>query len=379
MPFRRLSVLSRRREFLSFLTAAASSATIGTSAFGSERQVPAQAAQAASPAIDPEAIGFWAKQFLQPPSGTLGPPGAADARTPRFFVYTQPNGFRVPTAPPVKVEELEKLQRPSLRLRVTALKPSNDEGRKFDTSQSGTLRVDVLESGMMNAGKPDANASTSVSGLAVSGQAKLQPSSINGTVIGGPQGIALPDGGGYLNWAFFLQQKEAVWHQVLAEFMSLSKSVAGAYMPVFNLAKVPKESWTGFNTVLGGMFPAPNSNQTGAKSTFWMFTPTLVSVAASQSAFQDPAFADGLPLIKGAYYTVVPQEHYERFGNAMSKMTLAQGYVVPAQTPAQSVFKAAYETPELKDVSYITLHCEEITETQEKPCGASAKTDVLKP
>jgi hypothetical protein len=369
---------SPRRDFL-YMLAFASSAAIGTSAFGKQTQVRGEAANTPSAGVDADAIEFWSRQFLQPPSGTLGSSGPGDERTPRFFVYTQPDGFRVPTAPPVKAQELEKFDRPSVKLRVTALKPSTDESRKFDTSQSGTLRVDVLESGMMNAGQPGSNASTSVSALAVSGQTKLQPNSINGTVIGEPQGITLPGGGGYVNWAYFLQQKDAAWHQLLAKFLSISKSVASAYMPVLNLAKVPKESWSGFNTVLGGMFPAPSANQNAAKSTFWMFTPSLLSVAASQSAFQDPAFADGLPLIKGAYYIVVPQEHYERFGNAMNKMTLTQGYVVPAQTPPQSVFNAAYETPELRDVSYLSLHCEEITEAPQKDCGASAKTTALKP
>jgi hypothetical protein len=366
---------SHRRDFLRVLAAAGSTAAFGARASGEQEAAPAETV-----GLDPSSVTFWTQHFLRPPSATLGPENA-DARTPRFFVYTQKDGFRVPTSPPVKPEELGKFDRPSVRLRLISFKPSLEDSHKFDTSQSGTLRVDVLEEGMLNSGQtgasgaaqPEAKASTAVSSLAVSGQAKLQPNSIKGLAIGDQEAVTLAGGGGFLNWTFFLQQKEAVWHRILAIILKLSTTAATSFAPVLKLAAVPKETWTGINTVVGALFPAPNSTQNTAKSTIWLFNPTLVALAASQKAFQEPAFADGLPLIKGAYYVVVPQAHYQDFGTPMSNMMLSQGYVVPKNTPPQSVFEAAYNMPELKNVSYLIFHCEEITEAP-AGCGSASRT-----
>ncbi len=359
---------SHRRDFFRVLAAAASSAALGSLAHGDVIQ--GDSPQAPVGGFDPDAAAYWTQLFQRGPSPTLGPGEAGDARTPRFYIHTQKDGFRFPTSPPVKPEELEKVDRPNVKLRVVAFKPSTEDSKKFDASQSGTLRVDALQQGMLEASQPDAKASTTVSGQTVSGNAKLNPSSVSGITIGGEQAITLPGGGGHLNWAFFLQQKTAVWHMVLAIMIKASGLAATSFAPALNLGTVSKAAWGGLNSMMGGVMPVPNQTQNAAKATFWLLTPGLVPVAASQSAFQDPSFANGLPLIKTAYYVVVPQEHYKMFGDAMDKMIVEPvgGYVVPKQTKPQDVFDAAYSTPELKDVSYLTVLCEAITEAPTTPC-----------
>jgi hypothetical protein len=382
---------SHRRDFLRVLSAAGSTALLGAHTHGEQQ---GEAALAQGP-VDQDALTFWTQHFLRPPSATLGPGKPPDARTPRFFVYTAKEGFRFATSPPLKAEELEKFDRPSVRIRIKSFKPSVEDSHKFESSQSGTLRVDVLEEGMLNSGQTGAlntgqagmtsagqagpsegptapKATTSISGLAVNGQTKLQPSSVKGLAIGEQEAITLTGGGGYLNWTFFLQQKEATWHQVIAAVIKYSTAAASSFAPILNLAPLPKQAWNAFNTMMGTFFPAPTSAQNVAKSTTWLFNPTLVSVAASQKAFQQPAFADGLPLIKGAYYFAVPQEHYEKFGSAMGKMKFDQDYVVPNLTPPESVFVAAFNAPQLKDVSYLVFQCEDITEAP-ATCGGTTK------
>jgi hypothetical protein len=372
---------SHRRGFLRLLAAAGSTAALGTRAHGEQQ---GKAAPAQDP-VDQDALTFWTQHFLRPPSATLGPGKPLDARTPRFFVYTAKESFRFATSPPLKAEELEKFDRPSVKLRIKSFKPSVEDSHKFESSQSGTLRVDVLEAGMLNSGQTGAlntgpagttnagqpspsegqtapKATTSISGLAVNGQAKLQPNSIKGLAIGDEEAVTLTGGGGFLNWTFFLQQKEATWHQIIAAVLKYSTAAASSFAPILNLAPLPKQAWNAFNTMMGTFFPAPTSTQNVAKATTWLFNPTLVSVAASQMAFQEPAFADGLPLIKGAYYVVVPQEHYESFGRVMGNMKLDQNYVVPKSTPPESVFVSAFNAPELKSVSYLIFQCEDITE-----------------
>jgi hypothetical protein len=103
-----------------------------------------------------------------------------------------------------------------------------------------------------------------------------------------------------LVWTFFLQEKEAAWHQIIATILEVSTAALTGFAPVLHLAAVPKEIWTGINSVVGALFPAPSSTQGGSKSrcltpsksTFWLFNPRLVSVAGSQQGFQQTAFAD---------------------------------------------------------------------------------------
>jgi len=274
-------------------------------------------------------------------------------------------------SPPVQSAELETIERPSVKLRILAFKPSESDSHEIDSSQSGTLRVDLLQSGMLTSDQPGDKASTAVSGLLASGSSKLQSSSVSGLAIGGEEAFSLPGGGGYLNWSFFLQKKDAPWHKVLSVLIETSRLAASIFMPVLSLGNLPKASWNGLNSFMGGMMPVPNSTQAAARSTFWVFTPGLLQVAASQKAYEDPMFADGVPLIKGAHYVVVPQQQYKAFGDVMDKMMFTpSGYIVPQNTKLTDVYDAAYKTPELNDISYLSFHCEAISETSE-PCAVA--------
>jgi hypothetical protein len=221
---------------------------------------------------------------------------------------------------------------------------------------------------MLNEGGA-ANASTTVAGLATDGT-KLQPSSVSGVSIGGEESFTLPDGGGYLNWTYFLQKKDALWHKVLSAMFLASKIVATGFMPIMNIGPIGKGDWTGLNSLIGGLMPSNSPNQAASAkststSTSWIFTPGLVQVAASQKAYQSPTFSDGVPLILGAHYVVVPQAHFKTFGDAMSGMVLTEsGYVVPKGTAPQDEYDVAYNHPALKSVTYLALHCEQIEEAK---------------
>jgi hypothetical protein len=228
----------------------------------------------------------------------------------------------------------------------------------------------------MNTGQAGSQASTAIAGLATNGTSKLQVNNLNGVAIGSPEAFSLPGGGGYLNWSFFLQKKDAVWHKVLTIMLQASKVAAGSFVPVLNLSKVPKESWDGLNSMMGGLMPVTNPTQAAAKSTYWVFTPGLVQVAASQKAYEDPMYADGIPMIGGAQYVVVPQEQYKAFGDVMGKMMMTKdGYIVPSDTKPTDVYDAAYNTPALDGISYLNVHCEAIAESTEScAAGGTAKT-----
>ena len=357
-----------RRDFMRGLALAASLAGLNSTAYA-ESQAGEQ--PASLPGFDPDAAAYWTQLLQRPPLTTLGTGQSADGRTPRFFIHTSREAFRFPTSPPVKPEELEKFAHPSVRLRVVAFKPSTDDQKKIDNSQSATLRVDMLQQGMLDPAQSDAKAATSVSGQTAQGT-KLNPRSVTGFTVGGEQAVTLPGGGGHLNWAFFVQEKTAAWHAVLSFMIKASGLAATSFAPVMHLGAIAKGAWTGVNSMMGGLMPTPDPK--AAKATYWVLTPGLVPVAASQNAFQDPSFADGLPLIKGAHYVIVPQDHYKKFGDAMGKMIVAQGgYVVPQGTKPQDVFVSAQNTPELRDVTYLTVYCESIAEA---PSGCDNKTSI---
>jgi hypothetical protein len=359
-----------RREIMRLITAGASATALG-SAMPETGSLAAQTPHpAAEPGFDPSGVSFWTDLFQTRPSGSRGVP--TDDRFPRFIVFTPDQGFRFTISPPIKVSELESFEQPSIKLRVMAFKPSDEDARKFDASQSGTLRVDLLQSGTLNVGAAGTSASTAMAGLATSGS-KLQPSSVSGVSIGGEESFTLPEGGGYLNWTYFLQKKNALWHKVLSALLLASKSAVTSFLPILNIGPIAKSDWNGVNSMLGGLLPANESDQTAAaktsstanSSTSWIFTPGLVPFAASQKAYQDPMFSDGIPLIKGAHYVVVPQEHFKAFGDAMSGMKLTEsGYVVPQNTPEQDEYDVAYSNDALKSVTYLALHCEQIDEAK---------------
>ncbi len=366
-----------RRDFLRFLAAAGPAVALSSGTDRLQAQVEHAPEPGGAGTFDSEAVDFWTRLFQSPPTATLGISHPGDERTPRFFVHTVKDGFRVPMSPPIQPTELESFERPNVKLRVLAFKPSEKDGHEIDASQSGTLRVDLLQSGMLNADQPGDRASTAISGLTANGGAKLQPSSLNGVAIGGEEAFTLPGGGGYLNWTFFLQKRDAPWHKVLTAMLEASRFAAGSFMPVLSLGTVAKQSWQGLNSMMGGLLPVTNPALAAARSTFWMFTPGLLNVAASQKAYQDPMFADGVPLIKGAHYVVVPQAQYKAFGDVMDKMALAQGgYIVPQDTKPADVFEAAYNTPALNDISYLTVHCEAISEAPDSCGGKSAARAV---
>jgi hypothetical protein len=361
---------STRREIMRLITAGVSTTALGSGMPETGRLAAQTTPSSAETGFDPTGVAFWTDLFQKPPAKSRGVPG--DDRAPRFVVFTPDQGFRFTISPPIKVSELESFDQPSIKLRVMAFKPSDEDARKFDTSQSGTLRVDLLQSGTLNAGAAGSSASTAMAGLATSGS-KLQPSSVNGVSIGGEESFTLPDGGGYLNWTYFLQKKDALWHKVLSALFLASKSAATSFLPILNIGPMAKKDWTGVNSMLGGLLPANESSQaapaktssTAASSTSWIFTPGLVPFAASQKAYQDPMFSDGIPLIKGAHYVVVPQEHFKAFGDAMSGMKLTEsGYVVPQNTPVQDEYDVAYSNEALKSVTYLALHCEQIDEAK---------------
>jgi hypothetical protein len=359
-----------RRDFLRLLTAVGVAGAPGIGSAGLQAQAASAGQTAAgSTSFDSDAVDFWTQLFQRRPTTTLGISHPGDERAPRFFVHTAQHGFRVPMSPPIDAGELEKFEHPSVKMRVVAFKPSEKDSHEIDASQSGTLRVDLLQSGMLNEDQPGRNASTAVSGLAATGSSALKPSSVNGLAIGGEEAFTLPGGGGYLNWTFFLQKKDAPWHKVLTAMLEASRFAASAFMPVLDLGAVGKKSWEGLNSMMGGLLPVTNPAKDAARSTFWVFTPGLLQVAASQKAYQDPLFADGVPLLRGAHYVVVPQEQYKAFGDVMDKMVLSQdGYIVPANTKPTDVFDVAYNTPEMNGISYLTVHCEEIAEAA-NACG----------
>lgn len=361
-----------RREILRLLAAAGPAAALGSTASSlGAQQANTQQTASGSIGFDSDAASFWSELFQRAHSETLGSSQSGDERSPRFFVHTSKEGFRVPMSPPLQATELETIDRPSVKLRILTFKPSQSDSREIDSSQSGTLRVDLLQSGMLNSDQPGNKASTAVSGLLANGSSKLQPGSVSGLAIGGEEAFSLPGGGGYLNWSFFTQKKDAQWHKVLSVLFAASKVAVSSFMPVLSLGNLAKSSWNGVNSLIGGLMPAPNSAQTAARSTFWVFTPGLLQVAASQKAYQDPMFADGVPLIKGAHYVVVPQQQYKAFGDVMDKMMFTpSGYIVPQSTKLTDVYEAAYNTPELNDISYLSFHCEAISETTE-PCAAA--------
>jgi hypothetical protein len=355
-----------RRNFLEFLATAASTGVLGSPG----NAVQDEATQSVPPTIDANGLAFWTDQFLKPVSGTLSGPKnpipSGEAQKPQFFIYTEKDGFRVPSKPPVKLEELGTIKQPNVTLRVQAFKPSDDHSDLIASSQGGTLRLDlvqpeVLESGDTHAGS---KGSTAISGQAVKGSQKLDPTSlVSGLTVGQAQEITLPDGGGYLSCTFFFQKKEALWHQVLSACLKGSTVLATNFAPVLNIAAAPKKDWSAINAVMGALFPNPTPDATQKdKSTSWLFAPAFKLVAASQDAYGNPKFAAGLPLIKDAHYLLVPEGQYQDFGNVMDKMMLTpDGYVVPKSTLKTSFFAAAFGTPELKKITYLTLHCEDIS------------------
>jgi hypothetical protein len=48
-----------------------------------------------------------------------------------------------------------------------------------------------------------------------------------------------------LVWTFFLQEKEAAWHQIIATILEVSTAALTGFAPALHLAAVPKEIWIG--------------------------------------------------------------------------------------------------------------------------------------
>jgi hypothetical protein len=253
------------------------------------------------------------------------------------------------------------------------LKPSDQDQHEIDSSQSGTLRFDLLQSGALPSENSPSGAqgSTKIAGQTTNNQSKnLDPTTlVHGLAIGDAQQISLPSGGGWVRLSFFFQKKEALWHQILEACLKLSGIAASNLVPVFDVGAVGKKDWTAIDTMLASLFPPqPASQNTGATS--WLFSPSPQPMVASQKAFATPEYAGALPLIKGAYYLLVPEAHYQAFATVMNNMTLsADGYLIPKTTSAADKFTAIWNTPELRGITYLTLHCEDISETPTSNCN----------
>jgi hypothetical protein len=373
-----------RRDLLHILAAAVTAAPLSSMGYGAEPQ--RETPEALTQAFNPEALAFWTEEALRPRASTLSAPGsipAGEARKPQIFIHTRNEGFRVPTNPPVKVGELQMVNQPKVTVRVVAFKPSDHDQRDIQSSDSGTLRLDLLQQGMLpsEAGHPGTEGSTAISGQAINGQnKKLDPTSlVSRLTVGDAQVITLPDGGGWLSCTFFFQRKEALWHKVLEACLKVSAIAANNFVPIFNIGATPKKDWNAINAMMGSLFPVPDSNERNG-STSWLFAPEIKPVAASQRAFSSPSFAAGVPLIKDAYYLLVPEDQYQDFGRVMSKMALtADGYVVPQSIQSSDpagVYTAIWGTPELRDITYLTLHCENVTEAAANPSEGKPGTKV---
>lgn len=317
------------------------------------------AQQTGAPPFQPDkgAVDFW-NGFLRAqtlpvakvPGRTRGGLSGMD-REPFFFHYDK-RGF-VP-AMEIPVTDLQPEGDVTVSLNIAALRPAVEDQATFERLQSAQLRLDVLQ-GVPIVDVLDTLAWTAVAVLHPGSNNKMPPiqnlSFDPATSWQKMQNIVLPKGQG--RWAvnLYAQKKDGLFAQTV---QALTKEVS-RWAPVLGLPGISLTALQSFNAFYGIFHTRPE----------YLFQSNPVPIFGTQSALKASGSDRVLPLRTGTY-VLVPMAHADKLTtDKLQTYELKQGLIVPKNTAAVDVYKAAGSLE--PDVTYATI--EAVVKPSQSSCA----------
>jgi hypothetical protein len=334
-------VLTNRRDILSLLPLAGSSALIllGDLSNSQERAVPEPGSQTGS--ADQSSFDFWTQDIRNPDSGGTGTRAVGNAPRASFVYYDEHSGFV--TGSDIGDDGMRDAGDLDILINVDHVRPSLADQGRFVNLEGASLRIDVQQ------GAPLPTLGERLAWTAIAGflaenkklpalkEMTFDPASTWGKL----QTVPLPGGGGRWTWNFFLQRRKGRWMQILDAI----RRNRGLLAPIFGLG-LPAIAITALTTV-----DSIVAEMTKDERTEWLFQSPDVYFYATKRA-RDTLEGSKLRLKKGIY-VIMPSDKLSAFAKEASGLTVKDGLIVPRNTPGLEVESAAKDT--IKDITYLTV------------------------
>lgn len=331
-----LPVQTNRRDMLSLLPLAGSSAFMLLGGMGHSQEHTVPTSSADQPTFD-----FWTQNIRDMDSGEPGARGVGNAARASFVYHDEHNGFL--TGSDIGDEGLRDAGDLDVIINVDHVRPSLSDQARFVNLEGGSLRIDLQQSSPLPS-LGERLAWTAIAGFLPENKKlpELKEMTFDpGKTWGKLQSVPLPQGGGRWTWNFFLQKRKGRWMQI---FDSLRR-VQGVLAPIFGLG-FPAIAVTALNTV-----DSIVAEMTKDERTDWLFQSPDVYFYATKRA-RDAFEGSKLRLQKGMY-VVMPSDKLSAFAKEAPGLTIKDGLIVPKNTSGLEVESAAKET--IKDITYLTV------------------------
>jgi len=334
-------VLTNRRDVLSLLPLAGSSALIFLGNLSNAQDHAAQEPSSQAAPIDQASVDFWTRDIRNPDAGGPGTRGLGNAPRASFIYYDEHKGFV--TGSDIGDDALKDSGDLDIIINVDHIRPSLADQARFENLEGGSLRIDVQQSAPLPS-LSERLAWTAVAGFLTENKklpALKEMTFDPGTTWGKLQAVPLPDGGGRWTWNFFLQKRKSRWMQILDSI----RNNRGLLAPIFGLG-LPAIAITALTTV-----DSIVAEMTKNERTEWLFQSPDVSFYATKRARD--AFEGSKLRLKKGMYVIMPSDKLSAFAKEAQGLAVKDGLIVPKNTPGLDVESAAKDT--IKDITYLTV------------------------
>lgn len=305
---------------------------------------------------DQDVLDFWSRDVRKAPAKARGggPRPASFDREPAFLHYSKDKGIQMASS--MDEEGLPPTGNMEVEFNLRSHRLSREDQERFDTFNTGTLRVDVGQSQpFQDVG--DLLVWSVIGGLAPAGDAKNSAqkamrdyqASANAAPPSASK-VKLPGGSGWSTVNFFLKQKQSVWGSVLGLFLRMDQ----AFVPMLGLPSMAVQGLAALDGFIGKMH-----GQGGSSSHSWVFQNNRTDFCSTIAGLKQSA--DDVVRMKNGVYVLVPSEHLGQFEAERKNLKMVGGFLVPKSV---SDFQARNRISDtLPDVSYITI------QTRVRPTG----------
>jgi len=332
-----------RRQLLAATSVAAGSASVVELLTASGNAL--SAAGVGTQDIDVSVLNFWTREVRAPSEAFANKIAFAGGPVyqPAFVYYDESSATGVFQAPgAIDDTKLPEKGSQDVQVRVQRVRPSTTSKVLFETSQNGSLRIDLKQTANMP-GLAETLAWSAIAALVPDSEGKL-PNIKDltfdpGTSWGKLQKIPLTNGLGFWSWNFFLNKQNSIW----GRFVDFFRSTTPVF-PLLGLPAIATTALTALDKVFGWWQATDKSD--------WLFKSVDSPVYATQEG-KAALGTGGLPL-KTGQYLVIPRDQLADFGTARDNLELRDGYLVPHNTDPFNWPSSAMQ--QIPAVDYLSLH-----------------------
>jgi len=329
---------TNRRDLLSLLPLAGSSAFMFLSQLGRAQDQPGQSS---APQVDQPTFDFWTQEIRDPEAAGARTRGLGSAPRASFVFYDEHNGFL--TGSDIGDDGLRDTGDLDVVVNVDHIRPSAADQGRFANLEGGSLRIDMQQ------GRPMPNLAERLAWTAIAGflpENKQLPSLKEmtfqpGDTWGKLQTIPLPGGGGRWTWNFFLQRRKSRWMQMF----DVIRKNKGLLAPIFGLG-LPAIAVTALATVDSIVAEISKDERTE-----WLFQSP--DVYFYDTKWARDAFEGSKLRLKKGMYVIMPSDKLSDFAKQQSGLIIKDGLIVPRNTSSLEVEEASKGT--IKDITYLTV------------------------